>query len=66
MAPDEIEAERQARLERNRICARECRQRKKNRDTELAREVQRLEGRCAAYERELARLKRELAQLKGE
>lgn len=61
MTPEEIEAERQAKLERNRMCARECRRRKKSRDNEAQKLIEQLQLELEAKEKTIEDLRAQLA-----
>lgn len=56
MTEDEIEAERLARLERNRVCARECRKRKKSKDDECQKMLGVLNQNLDGHKRTIATL----------
>lgn len=60
MTKEEIEAEKQARLERNRVCARECRRRKKSRDKEAQQLIAKLTSDLVEKERMIVALQRQL------
>jgi hypothetical protein len=60
MTKEEIEAEKQARLERNRVCARECRRRKKSRDNEAQQLIAQLKSDIVEKEKMIADLQCQL------
>eukprot|EP00729_Bicosta_minor_P019279 gene19279-9169_t len=57
MTPQQIDAEKAARLERNRLCARECRQRKKGRDNENQQIIDELRAEVADQAATIGKLK---------
>jgi len=66
MTPEQIDAEKAARLERNRLCARECRQRKKGRDNENQQIIDELRAEVADQAATIGKLKVQLAHLQVE
>eukprot|EP00039_Didymoeca_costata_P008537 m.113194 g.113194 ORF g.113194 m.113194 type:complete len:275 (-) comp14123_c0_seq1:929-1753(-) len=65
MTPEEIEAEHQARLERNRVCARECRRRKKSRDSDAQLLIQNLKAEVLQKNQIIADLNKRVSELSG-
>lgn len=63
MTPEQIEAERLARLERNRLCARECRARKKAKDAECADRISELEAEATEKSAQISRLQARVIEL---
>jgi len=66
MTPDEIETERQARLERNRLCAKACRQRKKGKEAECQRKLDLLQEEVDGYKDTIGHLQAHVSAMESE
>jgi len=66
MTSEEIEGERLARLERNRLCAKACRERKKGKDAECQKKLEELQEKVKDYKHTISTLQARVAALEQE